>query len=76
MNNQRHLNSGPQAPTAGPRKRPLASAHMTPRAALAVLLAVCSPAAWGQTLDSGDTAWVTMATALVLFMTIPGLGKV
>ena len=25
------------------------------------------------TLDSGDTAWMLTATALVLFMTIPGL---
>lgn len=25
------------------------------------------------TLDSGDTAWMITATALVLFMTIPGL---
>ena len=24
-------------------------------------------------LDSGDTAWIIVATALVLFMTIPGL---
>ena len=24
-------------------------------------------------LDSGDTAWILTATALVLFMTIPGL---
>lgn len=27
----------------------------------------------GQTLDSGDTAWLLAATALVLFMTLPGL---
>ena len=26
------------------------------------------------TLDSGDTAWMLAATALVFFMTIPGLG--
>ncbi len=33
--------------------------------------------AWGQdapaTIDSGDTAWMLTSTALVLFMTIPGL---
>ena len=29
--------------------------------------------AWGDTLDSGDSAWILTATALVLFMTIPGL---
>ncbi|HIG16551.1 MAG TPA: ammonium transporter [Candidatus Handelsmanbacteria bacterium] len=27
----------------------------------------------GQTIDSGDTAWMLTSTALVLFMTIPGL---
>nr|AAC46398.1 methylammonium transport protein [Azotobacter vinelandii] len=31
------------------------------------------PAAQEATLDSGDTAWMLTATALVLFMTIPGL---
>jgi Amt family ammonium transporter len=30
-------------------------------------------AAFAQELDSGDTAWMITATALVLFMTIPGL---
>ena len=29
--------------------------------------------AWGDTLDSGDSAWILTSTALVLFMTIPGL---
>jgi Amt family ammonium transporter len=29
--------------------------------------------AMAQTLDSGDTAWILTATALVLFMTLPGL---
>ena len=29
--------------------------------------------AFGQSLDSGDTAWMATSTALVLFMTIPGL---
>ena len=28
---------------------------------------------WKSVLDSGDTAWMITATALVLFMTIPGL---
>ena len=28
---------------------------------------------WGDTLDSGDSAWILTSTALVLFMTIPGL---
>ena len=29
--------------------------------------------AWGDTPDSGDSAWILTATALVLFMTVPGL---
>ena len=38
-------------------------------------LLLCSPAnaADAATLDSGDTAWILVATALVLFMTLPGL---
>ena len=32
-----------------------------------------APAEEPATLDSGDTAWMIVATALVLFMTIPGL---
>lgn len=39
---------------------------------LAALLLVPSLAS-AQELDSGDTAWMIMATVLVLFMTIPGL---
>ena len=44
---------------------------------LIVLLAVCFPglafAEESPVLNSGDTAWMLTATALVLFMTIPGL---
>lgn len=29
--------------------------------------------AWAEGLDTGDTAWILTSTALVLFMTIPGL---
>lgn len=29
--------------------------------------------AWAEGLDSGDTAWILTSTALVLFMTLPGL---
>ena len=37
-------------------------------------LAVAAPAAAQEaTLDTGDTAWILASTALVLFMTIPGL---
>ncbi len=42
-------------------------------AALALLLLVAPTAALAQTADSGDTAWMLVATALVLFMTLPGL---
>jgi len=44
--------------------------------ALAGLLTLVPALAWAEdqpTLDSGDTAWMITATALVLFMTIPGL---
>ncbi|MDX1252481.1 MAG: ammonium transporter [Gammaproteobacteria bacterium] len=45
---------------------------------LLLALAACSPAlaladGAAPTLNSGDTAWMLTATALVLFMTIPGL---
>ena len=39
--------------------------------AAAVLLGGAS--AWAEGIDSGDTAWILTSTALVLFMTIPGL---
>ncbi|WP_312570571.1 ammonium transporter [Stutzerimonas balearica] len=45
-------------------------------AGLGALLCLLSPSlalAQEATLDSGDTAWMLTATALVLFMTIPGL---
>jgi Amt family ammonium transporter len=32
-----------------------------------------SGVAWGQEIDTGDTAWLMTSTALVLFMTLPGL---
>ena len=44
---------------------------------LTILLAICFPgqalAEEAPVLNSGDTAWMLTATALVLFMTIPGL---
>ena len=44
------------------------------RAALFTLMLLSLPAvAHADGLDSGDTAWMITATALVLFMTIPGL---
>jgi len=45
------------------------------RLTLAACVFVLSPMAFAQTggLDSGDTAWILTSTALVLFMTLPGL---
>jgi Amt family ammonium transporter len=42
---------------------------------LFAFFALCGPAFAGEVsqLDSGDTAWILVATALVLFMTLPGL---
>jgi Amt family ammonium transporter len=40
---------------------------------MALLLTGLPAIAHADTLDSGDTAWMITATALVLFMTIPGL---
>ena len=40
----------------------------------AALILVLLPAVgWSQALDTGDTAWMLTSTALVLFMTLPGL---
>jgi ammonium transporter, Amt family len=39
----------------------------------AAAVAVLPSLAQAQTVDSGDTAWIMTATALVLFMTLPGL---
>jgi len=43
------------------------------RALLLALLATLFPTAALADVDSGDTAWILASTALVLFMTIPGL---
>ena len=53
--------------------------HMLEKGGWLALLAALTPAlAWAEeaappALSSGDTAWMLTATALVLFMTIPGL---
>ena len=41
--------------------------------ATVLLLALLPAVGWTQALDSGDTAWMLTSTALVLFMTLPGL---
>ncbi len=43
------------------------------RAAIVLLLCLLTGTAAGDSVDSGDTAWMLTATALVLFMTLPGL---
>ena len=40
---------------------------------LALGLALLPAVGWSQALDTGDTAWMLTSTALVLFMTLPGL---
>ncbi len=37
------------------------------------LVLVAAPARAAQGIDAGDTAWILVSTALVLFMTLPGL---
>ena len=41
--------------------------------ALTMGLIALTPSLAFAALDTGDTAWITTATALVLFMTLPGL---
>jgi len=64
---QRHTNR-PLPSRPGPMVR-------RPAAAVFALLAfgIAGPAFGADELDSGDTAWILVSTALVLFMTIPGL---
>ena len=40
---------------------------------IVLTMAAWPVAGWSQALDSGDTAWMLTSTALVLFMTLPGL---
>jgi Amt family ammonium transporter len=53
------------------------AAARNPRAIAGLAVLLCAGAARAQdatpTADSGDTAWILTSTALVLFMTIPGL---
>ncbi|RMG96373.1 MAG: ammonium transporter [Candidatus Dadabacteria bacterium] len=41
--------------------------------AAGALLLAAGPARAAQAVDTGDTAWILVSTALVLFMTLPGL---
>ena len=56
----------PQPPLAG-------GISITRRLVTAFAMVVAPAAGFANELDSGDTAWMITATALVLFMTIPGL---
>ncbi|MGH6948121.1 MAG: ammonium transporter [Kiloniellales bacterium] len=56
---------------ASPCPRPLRLARSL--SALVAFVLLPFPALAQEGLDSGDTAWVIAATALVLFMTLPGL---
>lgn len=53
--------------------RYLPAIDKTKTALLTLILLTIPAAAHADGLDSGDTAWMITATALVLFMTIPGL---
>ncbi|MFL6692569.1 MAG: ammonia channel protein, partial [Ramlibacter sp.] len=73
------LAQAPAAPaaTAPAATAPAAAATTTPAAAApAAATAASAPAAAAAPApvpNKGDTAWMTVATALVIFMTIPGL---
>lgn len=62
-----------ELPDAGRVREKRMTPTKTMRTAVAVALSMGTMPVFGQALDSGDTAWVTTASALVLFMTIPGL---
>ena len=55
--------------------RPLGIGRWSSRALLCAAVLLCPSLALAEdaSLDSGDTAWILASTALVLFMTIPGL---
>ncbi|MCX4160555.1 MULTISPECIES: ammonium transporter [Paraburkholderia] len=68
------------APAADASAAPAASAAAAPDASAASAAAAAAPAAPtapfsvdSSKINSGDTAWMLTSTALVLFMTIPGL---
>jgi len=56
-----------QAPAAAPAQTPAVAAAATPPVCDAKTLSDC-------TFNSGDTAWMMTSVALVLMMTVPGLG--
>ena len=46
---------------------------LLPRLGFGLLLMTTAQAALADDLNSGNTAWILTSTALVLFMTLPGL---
>ena len=66
---------GAECHTKRPPFSSLRSSFRRPVAVLCGLsaLAVAGPAFGADELDTGDTAWLMISTALVLFMTVPGL---
>ncbi len=65
--------SGRAGSVNGDRRRSGARRVLPQLAALGALTLFALPAAAEDTLNSGDTAWMLTSTALVLFMTVPGL---
>ena len=43
------------------------------RLILPIIFVIWPAIGWSQAIDTGDTAWILTSTALVLFMTLPGL---
>ena len=54
-------------------KKKLWGNAMTKKILIGVISVLSSLPIFSDTLDSGDTAWILTSTALVLFMTLPGL---
>ena len=52
---------------------PITAARLGQVISVILISVITSPLLAADKLDSGDTAWILTATALVLFMTIPGL---
>ena len=60
-----------EAPAIVAPAEPIVAAVEAPPAATPVAVAEAAPA---PTPDKGDTAWIMLCTAIVIFMTLPGLG--
>ncbi|MES2973611.1 MAG: ammonia channel protein, partial [Pseudomonadota bacterium] len=65
--------SAPEAAPAAAASAAAPAPAAAPAAAVAAAPAAAPAAAAAPVPNKGDTAWMTMATALVIFMTLPGL---